>query len=88
MAANVTACQETSETQVQVSAQGDTAQIEVTPANEDEVEVKVTGTVQFDGTGSAVVSDTGGLSISGNGSMAGSGSTAEDFTLTGQLNAC
>lgn len=86
--AEITSCSESGETQVSITAEGDTSSITVTPSAGNTVDVTTTGAFEFEGNGTAVVSDVGGVTVTGTGSSTTNGGAASDFTLTAQISGC
>jgi len=86
ISAEITECANDSETQVAITAGGETSQVLVQPAADNRVAVAVSGAVEFEGVGDAVVSDAGAVSITGTGAPADPSAPTADFSIEAQIN--
>ena len=84
----IVSCSSGGENDVDLTAEGETSSIQVISTEGDSVDVVISGAVEWEGQGQAVVSDAGAVTITGTGSRADPGAPPEDFTLSAQINSC
>ena len=84
----ITACAIPNETDLSMTVEGENAGFQVSSTGGGEVSVVVSGGVEFEGTGQAMVSDAGEVSVSGQGSESDPGAAVVDFTITGTIDSC
>ena len=88
IAGTVTSCSSDSETQVEMTVEGENAGFEVASADNNQVFVSVSGAFEFEGIGDATVSDLGSVQIVGTGSEPDDSAPVQSFTVVAQLETC
>lgn len=84
----IVSCSSSGETDVDLTAEGETSSIQVTSTGDGSADVVIGGAVEWEGRGQVVVSDAGAVTITGTGSAADAGAQPEDFTLDAQIDSC